>query len=309
MTLALAFILDLFLGDPEHWPHPVRWIGRLIRFLEYFLRRIFSKNRERFAGILLVILTCGITFSLTLAIVRIAGLIHPLAVFFTQVFLIYTALSVKSLEFAARDVSGKLEISDLDSARKSVAKIVGRDTKNMSEEEVIRATVETVAENTVDGIISPLFFAMLGGAPLAMTFKAVSTLDSMVGYQNEKYKNFGWASARLDDLANWIPARVCYLLIPGAAWMTKGNMADSYRIAWRDGFKHPSPNSGIAEAAFAGALGVQLGGINFREGQPVEYPRLGDPGILRRGDIGRAIRLSFAASVIWMFLLSLMEGF
>lgn len=308
MKIFLAFILDLILGDPEHCPHPVRWIGALIVKAEEFLRKTFPVARERLAGIYLVISICGIAYAMTFALVYFADRIHPLAGRAVEIFLIYTAISARSLADHAFEVSRKLRARDLVSARKSVGKIVGRDTEKMSETEVIRATVETVAENTVDGILSPLFFAMLGGAPLAMLFKAASTLDSMVGHRNERYEKFGWASARFDDILNWIPARISYLLIPAAAMILKFNSIKSYEIAFRDGLKHPSPNSGISEAAFAGALGVQLGGVNFRKGNPVAYPMLGDASrLLETGDIARAVQLSFAASGIWVLSLTILS--
>jgi len=303
MTLAAAYFLDLFFGDPENWPHPVRWIGILIEKSEIFLRRMFSSN-EYVSGTLLTIFICGITFLLTAFVVFYAYLIQPALGFLINVLLIYTTLSVKSLKDSARDVLKNLESGDLVSARQSVGKIVGRDTDPMSEGEVVRATVETVAENTVDGIISPLFYAMIGGAPFAMLFKAASTLDSMVGYKNERYRKFGWASAKFDDGLNFIPARFCALLIPVAAWVIGMKGKDSLRIAFRDGSKHPSPNSGIAEAAFAGALGVQLGGINYRNGVAVEYPLLGDVSVLNKEDIARSVKLSLAVSFLWMGLLT-----
>ena len=306
MKLVIAFVLDLILGDPEHWPHPVRWIGSLIVSTEDFLRRYFPR-RERLAGVFLTLIVCAVTYGITFAIVYFSYRIYFWAGFIVESFLIYTALSVKSLSMAALDVFQKLKLGDLESARQAVGKIVGRDTEHMSEREVTRAAVETVAENTVDGILSPLFFAMLGGAPLAMLFKAASTLDSMVGYRNERYKDFGWASARFDDMLNFIPARVCYLLIPGAAWILKLDFKNAFQIVCRDGQKHSSPNSGIAEAAFAGALNVQLGGTNFRSGKAMEYPLLGDGNGPQLDDIPKAVNLSLAVSSIWLlFLMSLL---
>ncbi len=303
MKLLLAFLLDLWLGDPEHWPHPVRWIGWMIGQFENYFRRTFP-DRERFAGILLAILVCSISFSAAFILIYLAALIHPVFGFFIEVILIYTTLSVKNLRDSAFDVMKKLEAGDLSGARKSVGKIVGRDTENMTEGEAVRAAVETVAENTVDGIISPLFYAAIGGAPLAIMFKAASTLDSMVGYKNQKYEQFGWASARFDDLLNFIPARISGFLIAAAAWPAGLNAAKSLQISLRDGRKHASPNSGIPEAAFAGALGIQLGGVNYRGGIPVEYPRLGDPlSVLQISDIQRAVKLSFFTSILWVLIL------
>jgi len=154
--------------------------------------------------------------------------------------------------------------------------IVGRDTKNLNEREIIRATVETIAESTVDGIISPLFYAFIGGAPLAVVYKSVNTLDSMIGYRNERYINFGWAAAKLDDFVNFIPARISAIFLPVAAWFSGNSGFNSLRIALRDKKNNPSPNSGIPEAAFAGALGVQLGGLNFYNSVPILKPTIGD---------------------------------
>lgn len=219
-------------------------------------------------------------------------------------FFIFTTLSTKNLGEEAFLVYHALEEDNLKLARERVSQIVGRDTKDLSRDEIVRATIETVAENTVDGIVSPLFYAVLGGAPLAMVYKAVNTLDSMVGYKNEKYHQFGWFSAKMDDLANYIPARLSVLLIPIASLLVRQRSLMALRIIFRDGKKSPSPNAGIPEAGFAGALGIQLGGVNIYQEIKEYRPILGEK-LKRKSpkDILQAIRLSYAVSML-MFLSS-----
>jgi adenosylcobinamide-phosphate synthase len=218
-------------------------------------------------------------------------------------FLLYTAFAAKDLKVESMEVFRALKDRDLNRARKKLSMIVGRDTNNLSEPEIIRASVETVAENTVDGIISPLFYAFLGGAPLALAYKAVSTLDSMVGYKNERYMNFGWASARLDDLANFIPARISILLLPVASFLTGKDGINSWRVVLRDGRKNPSPNSGIPEAAIAGALRVQLGGVNFYNSVASSEPVIGDSlNTLEAGHIKESIRISHISSALLLLI-------
>jgi adenosylcobinamide-phosphate synthase len=192
-----------------------------------------------------------------------------------------------------------LEKEDVDSARKNLSLIVGRDTHSLDKQDIIRATIETVSENTVDGIISPLFYAFIGGAPLALAYKAVNTLDSMVGYKNERYKDFGWASAKIDDWANFIPARLSIMFLPVACWLAGKNGLNSWKLVWRDGKKNPSPNSGIPQAAVAGALGIQLGGMNFYNSIPSPKLLIGDRlNSLKIGHIKESIKVSYICSVL-----------
>ncbi len=272
----MAFLLDLILGDPRWMPHPVSAMGWVIAKGEAGLRKLFrSPPGLRVAGSLLTVSLVGGVFVSYWAFIRLAGSYHPMLAVLFQVFFISQCLAVKSLGQHALAVWEALTDRDHPRARLAVAKMVGRDTALLDEGEISRAAIESVAESTVDGIISPLFFAFLGGAPLAMAFKAVSTLDSSIGYLNDHYRDFGWAAAWLDDIANYIPARLtglCFLLL---APMTAGGLPGVAEALWRDSGRHLSPNSGIPEAATAGALGIQLGGTNCYGGVPSHRATMG----------------------------------
>jgi adenosylcobinamide-phosphate synthase len=235
--------------------------------------------------------------------IELIGTLHAAVGSAMVVILAFTTLAARDLVDHARMVLRALENNSLAVARESVARLVGRDTDRLSESEVIRATVETVAESASDGIIAPLLYLAIGGPALALAYKAINTLDSMVGHHDEKYRYVGWASARLDDAANWMPARITGLLIVLAAGVSTHRMRQSWRTYWRDGRNHPSPNSGWPEAAMAGALGVQLGGTNFYGGQLVNHPRLGDAVVpLGMGHILAALRLMAVASILAVVL-------
>ncbi len=267
----------------------------MITKTEQFLRCL--KIAERLAGVILAVFIVGGVFLISTGLINLARFIHPTLGTGLSIVLIFTTLSIKSLYQESMKVYWALQKGDILKARKDLAMIVGRDTENLDFVEIVRAGVETVAENTVDGVISPLFFAFLGGAPLALAYKAINTLDSMVGYRNEKYIRFGWASARLDDIANFIPARIAGILMPLAAFLCGERGFEALKIVLRDGQKHPSPNSGISEAAVAGALGVQLGGLNFYQGKPSPKPTLGDSTrSLTPEDIYRANRIMLVTS-------------
>ncbi|MBI5788329.1 MAG: cobalamin biosynthesis protein CobD [Candidatus Schekmanbacteria bacterium] len=293
--LAVACVLDLILGDPAWMSHPVVGIGKLITWGEGLFYSRF-KN-QRLGGIFLVFLVVGAAFFLPVVLINLVSKLNIYLGRFVSVILIFFCLSLRSLELAARRVYGHLSNQNLPAARIALTHLVGRDTENLNEGEIARATVESVAENTVDGFVAPFFYALLGGAPLALAYKAVNTLDSMVGYRNERYYYFGWASARLDDLANYLPARLCYLLIPIAAGIKRFFYV--YRIILRDGRKHLSPNSGLSEAGFAAALGVQLGGENHYDGELCPHPLIGNKERdLGKEDIRRTINLMYRIAVI-----------
>jgi adenosylcobinamide-phosphate synthase len=279
----------------------VKAIGRASSWLEAVLRRIVAW--ERVAGIILVILLVGGSYLITGLIVAAAYDLHQYVGPVVSVLLIWTTLAVKDLAFHAKRVLWPLRAGDIARARQNLSMIVGRDTGSLNEGEVVRACVETVAENTVDGIVSPLFYAFLGGAPLAMAFKAVSTLDSMIGHKTERYLRFGWAAARLDDVANWIPARLCGVLMPLSALFCGQDLLSSWRIMRRDGAKHESPNSGIAEAAMAGALQVRLGGLSHYDSEPWEKPLIGDPNrALSLDRIPEAIHIMYTTALLTVFI-------
>ncbi len=228
-----------------------------------------------------------------------AGLLHPWAAVTVSIFLIYTSLAARDLARHSAAVFRALEAHDLELARKYVSWIVGRDTQSMNEEDVVRAAVESVAENTSDGVIAPLFYAFLFGPVGAIVYKSINTLDSTFGYRNEKYIDFGWCAAKIDDLANWAPARITALLIAAAAFLTGMRPRWAILITRRDGRLHASPNSGLSEAAMAGALGVQLGGPVWRKGKLDPMPFMGDPvNPIERALIPKASGLMFTATAV-----------
>ena len=274
-VLALAIILDLVLGDPRWLPHPVVLIGRLIATVETILRRIL--RHERLAGVLLLIITTATSAMAAWLLIRISLLIHPLAGFLAAALISYTCLAARSLHGESALVADALTSGNLVEARRTLAYIVGRDTATLDEADIWRALIETVAENTSDGIIAPMFWLTLGGPVAGMAYKAVSTLDSMVGYKNARYLQLGWASARMDDLLNFIPARLTALLMVLAAVPAGLAPRGAMRITRRDRLKHPSPNSGHPEAAAAGALGVRLGGKAFYGGRESWKETIGEP--------------------------------
>jgi adenosylcobinamide-phosphate synthase len=275
----LAILMDLMIGDPRFIPHPVVGMGKIISGLEPRLRMWGSGvNKERWQGIVLVASLLTIVFAISSLILWISSLLHPIVHLLLSIWLISTTIAVKGLKDAAMQVFQPLVDGNLAEARKNVGYIVGRDTDRLSEQEVTRATVETVAENIVDAVVAPIFYALLGGAPLALLYRAVNTLDSMVGYKNDKYIYFGWASARLDDVLNYIPARIAGVLLWLIALLDKGLSAgEAWHTVRRDARKHPSPNGGIPEAAVAGALGIQLGGRNSYGGIISERAKMGLP--------------------------------
>jgi adenosylcobinamide-phosphate synthase len=274
LIVPAAVVLDLCLGDPRWLPHPVTGIGRLVARLEKTLRR--CSTNERAGGILLLALTVTCTYSLAYLMLQGAYAVSPSVGWAAAVYISWTCLAARSLQRESALVAAALVRGDIVTARRSLAMIVGRDTAGLNEQQIWRATVETVAENASDGVIAPLFYLMLGGPALGLAYKAVNTLDSMVGYKNERYLHFGWASARCDDLANYLPARFTGLLMVIAAPFAGLSGRNAWRTMLRDGRNHASPNSGIPEAAAAGALGVQLGGLNYYFGEPVEKPTIGD---------------------------------
>jgi len=273
MVAPLLFLgagaLDEALGDPEGWPHPIRAFGALIHRLDQARRNLRNPALLRMLGVLLALSLPTLAAAFAWAILRALG---PWA-WAGNLVLGAWMLAGRSLREAVRPVAQALERGDLPGARRALARVVGRDTEGLDEAEVVRASLETLAESLCDGVVAPLFWFGAAGLPGLWAFKAVSTLDSMVGHREAPYTHFGWASARLDDLLNLVPARLSALLIALAALSPT-----ALRMAWRDGAKPLSPNAGWPEAAMAGALGLQLGGTNSYDGLPHEGPRLGDPG-------------------------------
>ncbi len=306
-----AFGLDALVGDPHNLPHPIRWMGRAIERWEPFFRRLC--RHEVFAGLFFAIFLITATWGLSALLTRITYGIHPLAGSVTEVVLIFFCLSARSLTRAAIEILRLLRRSEIDAARSKVAMIVGRDVSRYQGDDIARATVETVAENFVDGVFAPLFFAVLGGAPLAMAYKMVNTLDSMVGYKNQRYLLFGRAAARIDDIANFIPARLSVPFIALAAQLLNGACGRRVlKTALRQGRRHSSPNAGYPEAAFAGALAVKLNGPNIYHGVLVKKPYIGiEFGPVQTGHIRQACELMAVTawiSCLCLWLIGLVWG-
>lgn len=294
-----AFILDLIFGDPESMPHPVRWMGRSISVLEPRFRKF--NVRLKTSGAILSIFLILMTWCLTLILVLSAQIIHPVLRTCIEILIIYYCISVRSLEKSAMEVYRLLNHGELGTAKKKLAFIVGRDVKKLSEQGVAMAAVETVAENLVDGVISPLFFAAIGGAPLAMAYKMVNTLDSMIGYKNEKYRDFGKAAAKIDDAVNFIPARLSIPVISLAVQILSGRGRGAFKTAIKEGSKHTSPNAGYPEAAFAGGLGIKIGGPNYYGGQLVPKPYIGERlGKAKIEHIRKACDIMMLSSLLWI---------
>jgi len=296
-----AFALDLLLGDPRWLPHPVKLIGRCAAAVETPLRKAipFTCVAGGVAWVLVVGAAAGITWGALAGAERL----HPVAGDVVSVVLLYTTFAARDLADHSRRVLQALRASDLPEARRRVSMIVGRDTASLDEPGVVRATVESVAESTVDGVTAPIFFAVAGGPAAAMAYKAVNTLDSMFGHKDERYLKFGWASARLDDAANFIPARLTAPLVAFTAALMGYRPLRALRVLVRDGRKHASPNAGLAEAAVAGALNVQLGGLNFYGGEPHNGALIGDPNEpLSREHIARANMLMLGTALLALLL-------
>jgi len=266
-ALALGVLMDLLLGDPRWLPHPIRGMGLLIKALEGFLRNI---RYENVSGCILVCAVLVTIVSAVIVTLHWGG-------FLVAAYWIFTCLAVRNLDQESNKVIAALREGDLHRARTLVGYLVGRDTGHLSDKEVTRAVFETVAENMSDAIVAPLFYLAILGVPGMVAYKAVNTMDSMVGYKNDRYLRFGWAAARLDDIANYIPARITAGLIVLMAALVRLRWRAAIRVVLRDAHLQPSPNAGYPEAALAGALGVRLGGRNYYFGHPVQKPFLGDP--------------------------------
>lgn len=282
--LILAFVMDSAIGDPRWLPHPVRIIGYGISCAEKVLRSFFkSPLSEKIAGILLVLIIVLPVFGLTyLFLNAVRSFSYGAAISLSAIFIIYltsSTIAIKELIRSAKLVIDAVQEGKLEQARSKLSMIVGRDTQKLSEEDVLKATIETLSENLSDGVIAPLFYLVIGGLPFALTYKAINTLDSMVGYRNQRYINFGWASARLDDYVNYIPARITGLLIVFSTLIVFRSLSIS-RVALqtmlRDGGNHASPNSGVPEAAIAGGIGVRLGGSATYGGVLIKKPYIGE---------------------------------
>lgn len=303
-SLILAYIIDGIFGDPYNFPHPIKYIGKLIRFLENIVRRTCHTSRsKKLGGLFLFIGTTFISAAVVMLLVSMSFKINFYFGFLVQTFFMYTCLAKKCLYDEGIKVYECIKSEDIEKSRTQISYLVGRDTSNLSFDEIIRATVETIAENTVDGIIAPLFYAIIGGAPLMMFYKAVNTLDSMVGYKNEKYADIGFFSAKIDDIFNFIPARISIVGFMFASLVKGQNHSNCVKIALRDRKNHKSPNCAYPEGAVAGALGVQLGGTNIYFGEVVEKPTIGDKlRVLEAEDIVLSGQLMKYCSFFMLFI-------
>lgn len=299
LSIYTGYALDLIIGDPYSFPHPVRYIGKLISIVEKQIRKITSSDKGlKIAGFFLWFIVVGATFGITTLVLQLFKF-NKLAYFIVNTILIYTTLATKCLKDESVKIYKVLKTGDLEKSRIQLSYIVGRDTKNLNEKEIVRATVETVAENTVDGIIAPLFYGFIGGAPLAMAYKAVNTLDSTVGYKNDKYYYLGFASAKIDDIANYIPARLGVILLSLGSLFAGFNFRNALKIGIRDRKNHKSPNCAFSEGAVAGALGIQLGGTNVYFGKEVYKPTIGDKTReIEIEDIVRTNKIMYSSSII-----------
>ena len=277
-AIIAGFILDLIFGDPHWLPHPICLIGNLIGFIEGNLRPKLAPNKNALllGGALMVIIVLVISFAVPMAILLAAAMVSPWLAFALETLMCYQIFATKCLRDESMKVYDALHNNDLADARVKLSWIVGRDTKNLDEEEITKGAVETVAENTADGIIAPMFYMFLGGVPLAFLYKGINTMDSMVGYKNDKFLYFGRCAAKLDDLANLIPARITGLVMIAAAFLLGLDGKNAWKIFWRDRYNHLSPNSAMTESVTAGALNIQLGGDHFYFGKLVHKDTSGD---------------------------------
>lgn len=304
ISIITGYVLDLIIGDPPDFPHPIRLIGNMISYLEKKLR-LSCKNMksERKAGIMLWFIVVFTSFLVPYLIIFLASKINTVFAVVIKSIMIYYILATKSLKDESMKVYYALSKNNLSEARLYLSYIVGRDTEKLNEEAISKAAVETVAENTSDGVIAPLIFILIGGAPLGFMYKAINTLDSMVGYKNEKYINFGRFSAIADDVANFLPSRIAAILMIFAAYILKMDHKAAYKIFKRDRFNHKSPNSAQTESVCAGALNIMLGGSNYYGGMLVEKPSIGDNiKKISKEDIQFSNKLMYTTSVICLLL-------
>ena len=302
-----AYFLDLIWGDPVWLLHPVKVIGGLIQKLELLLLRPGPASEQKSAGIVLTgVISLGV-FIISAGLLVLAWKFSLYLGLLLSIYLGYTCISVRDMARHADDIYQNLLDGDIEGARSNTAKIVGRDTDGLSPSDICRAAVESIAESTVDGIISPLFYLFIGGPvigpALVLFYKAVSTLDSMVGYCNKKYLNFGWASAKLDDILNYLPSRITRFIMPVAVSILGKDGRGAFRLAFDQAGNHPSPNSGIPEAVMAGALGIRLGGVNYYGGQKSARPFMGEgKRTVCPEDIRSAVKIMYGTSFLMIFM-------
>jgi len=310
IVLTGAFILDYFLGDPDYLPHPIIWMGNAISTFETKFRQVLQN--KILAGLIFALTLILVTWLAGFVLVKSAGWIGPKTQLVVNIILLFYCVSSRSLKDAALEVKKALTSDNLIRARRKLSFIVGRETDSLDSTQISRATIETVAENLVDGFISPVFFALIGGAPLALAYKMVNTLDSMVGYKNERYLEFGKASARIDDLFNFIPSKISVFIISIASFICFKTWKNALVKGITQGHKHTSPNAGYSEAAFSGSREVKLAGPSRYHGDLVDKPFIGEEyRDAETGDIEKAVRLMMVSSAVtipFMWVLFVFAG-
>ncbi|MCR3758757.1 adenosylcobinamide-phosphate synthase CbiB [Clostridium felsineum] len=303
LDIVIAVVIDWIIGDPYWFPHPVIYIGKLIKMLDKLGRKLFKQNKKlRIWGGFIVIIVCSFSFLIPFTILELTKkyyILHHII----NILILWTTIAARSLHKEGGKVYTALKNRDIKDARLKLSYIVGRETETLSEKEVIRADIETIAENSSDGIIAPLFFGILGGAPLAMMYKGVNTMDSMLGYINEKYKYIGFFPAKVDDVFNFIPARITGFFMCLISPIIGGNIFYSFKIMFRDRKNHKSPNCAYPEAAAAAANGIMLGGNNVYFGEIMKKPTIGDMKYeLEKKHIKRTIILMYASEILFIIL-------
>jgi adenosylcobinamide-phosphate synthase len=304
IAMTIAYFIDILIGDPPDWPHPVRWMGLMISRLE---KRLNQGSHKKWKGIMMLLFLLLSILLIVTILVIVGYQIHPYVGIGVEAIVIATTIAQKSLKEASLEVYRPLVNGELSEARTKLSYIVGRDTDQLNESEIARGAIETVAENTSDGVTAPLFWALIGGAPLAIVYRAVNTCDSMVGHRNERYEEFGWASAKMDDVMNWVPSRLTGMIMLIGKRPERMSYRKAWRILFRDAKKHPSPNSGWGEAAVAAILGIQLGGINYYKGMISNRAKMGEPIEPIQSDHIRKANSILSTTVI-LFLLLLWIG-
>lgn len=307
MELTIGFILDLLIGDPNNPFHPVRGIGLLASKLETIFRKLL-KNSLKIAGLIVWIITIILTFAITYGIIFVCMKINKYLGVIVQGISIYFCISAKGLVVEGYKVIKYLNEGNIEKSRKQLSYIVGRDTESLDSKGITRAVIETIAENMSDGVIAPILFAGIFGAAGSMAYKAVNTMDSMFGYKNDKYIEFGYFPAKLDDLFNYIPARVTGILIIISSFFLKRDYKNSLKIYKRDRYNHTSPNSAHPEAAMAGALDIQLGGANYYFGKIVEKPVIGDKiKEIEINDVKKTAEILYLSAVMGFILMVIIK--
>jgi adenosylcobinamide-phosphate synthase len=306
IDIVVAVIIDLLIGDPHSFPHPIKLMGKIISAEEKLVRKVCNTSKKLYyGGFVIVVLNIVLAFTVPFLILKI---LKPYNIIYhvVNIYLLYTCIAARCLHDEAMKIY-KSFLKGIDEARYRLSFIVGRETKHLKEGEIVRATVETVAENASDGVIAPLLYALVGGAPLAMMYKMINTMDSMLGYMSEKYRHIGYFPAKTDDIFNFIPARLTGLLMNFSS-ILRFNFVQGFRIMIRDRKNHKSPNCAYPEGAVAGLLGVQLGGDNVYFGEIIKKPKIGDKiRDLTKEDIKRTIEIMYRAEFL-LIIIALLYG-